>query len=218
MGSSFVLQCRLLFPPRSCSIQAEITHLPPCLRRLYVRQTGVRAFQLRCVRLYSFVHICVILVSYTPCCRPHPSLITVWSIAGCCDAVRGEPCRSRGTVTFRRIGITLLTFLLWLEFRPRFPRDDLTLFTLHWDAGGCSKLIPLLHPPPSLFPTTAVHFWNTLRLHFSFSDVFFFFFFTCSTSFYFLQAWLHLAFKLLLHSSLHVTESSIFLSLAALLS
>ncbi len=144
------------------------------------------------------------LVSYTAYSGPHPFLISAWSIAGCCDAVRGEPCQSTGTVTFQRTGITLLTLLLWLEFSPSSPRDDLTLFTLRRDAGGCSELVPLLHPPPSLFLTSAVHSWNILCKHISLLMLFFF---------YFLQAQLHLAFKWLLHPSLHVDWTFLYLPL-----
>lgn len=108
--------------------------------------------------MWRYVHICVSFVSYTAYSRPHPFLISVWSIAGCCDAVRGELCQSRGTVTFQWTGITLLTLLLWLEFSLSSLRDDLTLFTLRRDAGGCSKLVPLLHPTLCLFFTSAVRF------------------------------------------------------------
>lgn len=99
------------------------------------------------VRACHCVQICVPLVgvSHPAYSRPHPFLISAWSIAGCCDAVRGEPCQSRGTVTFLQPGITLLTLLLWLEFNPSSPWDDLTLFTLLQDAG-CSS------PPPSSLP------------------------------------------------------------------
>lgn len=77
-------------------------------------------------------------------------------MAGCCDAERGEPCQSGGTVTFQRTGITLLTLLLWLEFSPSSLGDDLTLFTLRRDAGGGSKLVPhLLHPPLCLSPISS---------------------------------------------------------------
>lgn len=121
------------FPPRSCSIQTEITHLPPCPRRVHVIRTSTCAFKL-CCRGLLWVCPCMCAVPYTRRSRPHPFLISVWSIAGCCDAVRGEPCRSWGIVTFQWTGITLLTFLLWLEFNPRSPRDDLTLFSLCQDA------------------------------------------------------------------------------------
>ncbi len=49
-----------------------------------------------------------------------------------------------------------------IRIQAQLPRDDLTLFTLHQDAGGCSKLVPLL--PPFLFFAFAVHFCK----HFSF--------------------------------------------------
>ena len=129
-------------------------------------------------------------------------------MAGCCDAERGERCRSGGTVTFQRTGITLLTLLLWLEFSPSSPGDDLTLFTPRRDAGGCSELVPhLLHPPLCLSPISS-HVTSASVFLFQ-CCLFFSFFFAFSTSFYFLQARLHLAIKSQPHPSSHVYRTYI---------
>lgn len=131
-------------------------------------------------------------------------------MAGCCDAERGEPCQSGGTVTFQRTGITLLTLLLWLEFSPSSLGDDLTLFTLRRDAGGGSKLVPhLLHPPLCLSPIS-----SHVPLQAYFFPCCFFFFFAFSTFFYFLQALLHLAIKSQPHPSSHVYRNLYFPALA----
>lgn len=126
------------------------------------------------VRACHCVQICVPLVgvSHPAYSRPHPFLISAWSIAGCWDAVRGEPCQSRGTVTFQQPGITLLTLLLWLEFNPSSPWDDLTLFTLLQHAG-CSS------PPPSSLPLLCFKLLKPpLQTYYSLMG-FFFFFWTC---------------------------------------
>lgn len=45
-----------------------------------------------------FILVCPLLgyILYCTHQRPHPFLISVWSIARCCDAVWGKPCQSRG--------------------------------------------------------------------------------------------------------------------------
>lgn len=45
-----------------------------------------------------FILVCPLLgyILYCTHQRFHPFLISVWSIAGCCDAVWGKPCQSRG--------------------------------------------------------------------------------------------------------------------------
>lgn len=135
--------------------------------------------------------------------HPHPFLISAWSIAGCCDAVRGEPCQSGGTVTFQRTGITPLTLLLWLEFIPGSPGDDLTLFMLHQDAGGCLKLLCSSRPSLSLFRRPLKHQEKTYLFIFQG-----FFSFSSPTFYYFPLARLHAVFKLLLHPDVYWTYNS----------
>lgn len=130
-----------------------------------------------CVHACHYVHICVSLVgtshkAYNS--RPHPFLISVWSIAGCCDAVRGEPCQSRGTVTFQQPGITV-DLIVVIRIQPQHP--------LRWPhlvhtAPGCWRLFKTHSSPrPSPSLSSAVHLSNLHCKHISLLMFFCLFFF-----------------------------------------
>lgn len=155
--------------------------------------------------IYCTIIVFVCAALWTLVCPMYPIqhtafLISMWSIAGCCDAVHGEPCRSRETVTFQRTGITLLTLLLWLEFSLGSPQRWPHLVP---HCTGMLEVIQNLLLSSFLFLADVVNLWNILCYKYiSFQGLFF-----EITSFCFL-----LLFSLFLYMLLNLMYSNAILS------
>lgn len=123
-----------------------------------------------CTIIFILVRPLLGYILYCTHQRLHPFLISVWSIACCCDAVWGKPCQSRGNsdISVARDYSADLIVVIRIQ-APAPPRDDLTLFVLLPDSGGCSKLVSsadLLPPPQSAARTSQTSTANILPLHF----------------------------------------------------